>query len=123
MSLSPSPLAKDLFPTGTVKYEHGDFFEVNGLCKNSMPQNCTVLSRQQEFIRNGDRREYFLVEMRHAYAYFRICTAMENSGYDEYVAGFGVCSKHDTPDVIKKFLDYKMNHQNYCHRSMIVNKT
>lgn len=62
-------------------------FEVNGLAKGAVPQNCLVLGQGHQPHSKGDRREHFLVEVEGATLFFRICTAYPGSGYDEYAWG------------------------------------
>ena len=79
-------LLQKVFPAGQCGgRSYG--FEVNGLPKNTQPQNCDILVQGQEPDSRGDRREHFLVRVDGVLLFFRICTAMEGSGYDEFVAG------------------------------------
>lgn len=77
---------QSMFPLGTVR--KGDAMEVNGLPKGTEPQGVEIIGRFQdaEYADRGERREFFLVRNDEFFALFRICTAMEGSGYDEYVA-------------------------------------
>ena len=78
---------KQLFPTGEVRG-----IEVNNLNKNTVPLNCQILCEFSEPHSRGDRRDYYLVKVNGTdlLAYFRVCTAMKGSGYDEYAVIYGV---------------------------------
>ena len=79
-----------LLPGGTANSRDASNFEVNGLEKDTQPQNCEVLCRGMEPDSRGDRREHFLVQIDGVMLFFRICTAMENSGYAEFAVGRGI---------------------------------
>ena len=76
-------IAAKLFPEGTVNGRGG--VEINGLPAGSQPQNCEVLLRGAKENSRGERREFYLVQCDAVMLYLRICTAMEGSGYDEFV--------------------------------------
>jgi hypothetical protein len=90
---------QSLFPDGTVVYckpDHGGAFEINGLSKGSIPQNCEVLaSGQEKRVAHNGRREHFLVKAGDAVFFFRICSAAPGSGFDESVAGRGYAHASD----------------------------
>lgn len=75
-----------MFPLGQV-YANRRSFEVNGLPKNTVPQYGDILASGMEPDSRGDRREHYLVRTDGMLMFFRICTAMESSGYAEFVAG------------------------------------
>lgn len=81
-------LLRSIFPQGVVNYVHDStgWFEVNGLSEGTVPQNCEILDRGQERSAK-DRREHFLVKTENFILFFRICTAMKGSSYDEFAVG------------------------------------
>lgn len=77
-----STILAQLFPTGVANGREGR--EVNGLGKGTVPQNCEVLVTAKGSSSSGNRREYYLVRCEGVMLYLRICTAMADSGYDEF---------------------------------------
>jgi hypothetical protein len=79
-----------VFPAGTVTNPGPKWFEVNGLAKGTMPAEGKVIARgyhKPGHMSPDDRREQFLVELDNHLLYFRICTAGEDSGYNEFATG------------------------------------
>ena len=82
-----------IFPTGFVKEynpDKGISFEVHGLPRNSVPQNCEVLaSGQFQFSLRQQRSESYLVKTEDFVLFFRIVPAPPDSGYAELALGSG----------------------------------
>lgn len=78
-----------IFPAGVLRRadpETGCAFEVHGLPKSAVPQNCEVLaSGQFQFSAGQQRRESFLVKRDDFVLFFRICPVPPDSGYAEIV--------------------------------------
>lgn len=96
-TLSESILRK-IFPDESLTVGRGGD-ELNGLSKGSKPKNCKVhLKIPSPFSSDrGRRRDFYAVSVPSMYAEgefhfveFRICDAMEGSGYDEFVA---ICAR------------------------------
>jgi hypothetical protein len=89
-----------IFPDGTVTDFDPTFpwgYDVIGLPKGTVPQNCEVLASGEGklFMSPVERRVHYLVKANGIMFYFRICTAMVGSGYDEFVAGLGCAEPED----------------------------
>lgn len=81
-----------LFPSGDIKRDGSEgfrWFEVNGLEAETTPQNCEVIMRgdHARYRNRGDYQTHYLVKVGGRYAHFRVCKAMEGSGYDAYATG------------------------------------
>lgn len=58
--------------------------EVNGLAKNSKPENCNILDNfttESEFTKT---QTHYLVVFQEQLIHLRVCDAYEGSGYDEF---------------------------------------
>lgn len=100
-----------LFPKGTLGYCHDNGrFEVNGLEVGTIPEHCDIIARGQDRWDKNGRREWFVVrgrgDIEGCAAFFRICTAMEGSGYAEFATGRYVCSPNRVAMV--EFVDASM---------------
>lgn len=98
--MNKQEILSSIFPSGDTPHVAQDFgggYEVTGLPKGTVPQNCEVLASSQEkrFLSPGERRAHYLVRAGGATLYFRICTAMPGSGYDEFVAGLGFATDEE----------------------------
>lgn len=83
-------LLQQIFPEGAIQYIHptAGWFEVNGLFKETQPNECAILARgQDKHARPGERREHFLVNADGVLLFFRICTAQLGSDYAEFAVG------------------------------------
>lgn len=73
-----------LFP-GAVR---GGRLEANGLPQGVVPEGQILARGDDRWKRETERREWFVVAKDGWLFFFRICTAMEGSGYDEFAACF-----------------------------------
>lgn len=83
-------LLKKLFPNPSATIEGRSGNEVNGLAKNTVPQNCEILASGLAKTSMLGRQEHYLVRVEDVLVYTRVCSAMEGSGYDEYAVIYGV---------------------------------
>ncbi len=80
-------LISRVFPEGRVHLRRFGF-DVDGLVSGTVPRNCEILLHGVQPHERGERRDHYLVRtMEGALMLFRICTALDGSGYDEFVAG------------------------------------
>ena len=98
-------LINRVFPEGDVALRRSSGFEVNGLPKGTQPQGCEILARGLEPDSRGDRREHYLVRVDAVMLFFRICTAMEGSGYDEFVAGRGIAVTYEEQVELRNYAE------------------
>jgi hypothetical protein len=75
---------KKLFPNPNATVNGRGGSEVNGLSKNTVPQNCEILASGLADTSLLGRQEHYLVRVDDALVYTRVCTAMEGSGYEEF---------------------------------------
>lgn len=83
-------ILKKLFPNPQTTFSGRNGYEVNGLSKGTVPQNCEILATGLADTRLLDRQEHYLVRVGDALVYTRVCAAMEGSGYDEFAVVHGV---------------------------------
>ena len=82
-------ILKKIFPSPNATFnERGD--EVNGLEKNTVPQNCDIVASGLATSHQLGRQEHYLARVDGALVYTRVCAAMEGSGYDEYAVVHGI---------------------------------
>lgn len=92
--MNKQSILKKIFPAATaVIDERGT--EVNGLAKDTVPQNCDVLASGLAAAPTLGRQEHYLVSIDGALVYTRICSAMAGSGYAEYAVIHGVAVSDD----------------------------
>jgi hypothetical protein len=76
-----------IFPAGVVRDgdpDRGNSFEVHGLPKNAVPQNCEVLaSGKFQFAVGQESRESYLVKTDGCVLFLRICVARPGSSFAE----------------------------------------
>lgn len=72
-----------LFPQPTATFD-SEGREVNGLPRDTVPQNCEVLDSGQGGSELLRRQDHFLVRVAGVLVFLRICTADAQSGYGEY---------------------------------------
>lgn len=82
-------ILKKLFPSPNATFNVRGT-EVNGLVKNTAPQNCEILASGLADTHTLGRQEHYLVRVDDTLVYTRVCAAMEGSGYDEYAVIFGI---------------------------------
>jgi hypothetical protein len=70
-------------------------FEVNGLPKGTVPVNCEILAQGLANTALLGRQEHFLVSSGEQLVYLRVCTASEDSGYDEFAYVHGIATTED----------------------------
>lgn len=88
-------------PTATVNGRGGS--EVNGLPRNTVPQNCEIVLSGLSTSPITKRQEHYLVRIDSLLVFLRVCSAYEGSGYDEYAVIRNVA---DTPEKQAELLDY-----------------
>jgi len=88
-------------PTATVNGRGGS--EVNGLPRNTVPQNCDIVLSGLHTSRITNRQEHYLVRIDNQLIFLRVCSAYPDSGYDEYAVIRDVA---DTPEKQAELLDY-----------------
>ena len=82
-----------LFPAGVIPTDGSGVsrhFEVNGLSAETTPQNCEVIDMGDDrtYRERGDYQTHYVVKIGGRHAHFRVCKAMEGSGYDAYATGY-----------------------------------
>lgn len=77
-----------LFPNGVVKH-NAYTFEVNGLSEEQTPQNCEILAKGDDNFYRGrkDYQTHYVVKVGGRRVRFRVCKAMQGSGYEAYACG------------------------------------
>ena len=83
-----------IFPNKEITV-NGRQWEVNVLEKNYQPSGNILRNAESCFSVINDRHEWFIVEQDAYQFLFRICTAMENSGYDEYAVIHYIATNDD----------------------------
>jgi hypothetical protein len=82
-----------IFPSGVIGPgvpEHGGFFEVLGLPKGVVPQNCERVASGRSRPRVGQEvRESYLVRTADYLLFFRACPAHTNRGHNAFVMSCG----------------------------------
>lgn len=76
-------LLSELFPQPTATCDKRGT-EVNGLPKDTVPQNCEVVYSGKRYSSIVKRQDHFLVCVHGVLVFLRVCSAHEGSGYDEY---------------------------------------
>ena len=88
-----------LFPSGNVidcGSRYGDYLEVYGLPKGSVPQNCEVLASGRPKLFSGhEHQEIYLVKTEDFLLLLRICPAGPNAGDGEFVVSRGYAHVDD----------------------------
>ncbi len=85
-------ILKRIFPGENATFSSRGGREVNGLAKNTVPQNCEILVCGLARTYTLGRQEHFLVRVDGVLLYLRVCTAMEGSGYDEFAVIYSVAT-------------------------------
>lgn len=78
--------------------------EINGLKKDSSPENCAVLGSFSRPTTNEDRREFYLLQQNDYLVLLRICTA-SGSDYDEFVVIHGATNSLEEVIKLKNTFD------------------
>lgn len=81
--MDKTEILSQLFPQPTATFDKRGT-EVNGLPKDTVPQNCEVVYSGKSYSPIVKRQDYFLVRVQDVLVFLRVCTAFEGSGYDEY---------------------------------------
>lgn len=81
---TPAPFLRKLFPQSTASFAGRSGKEVNGLPQNTVPQGCEILAEGTHNSSILGRQTYYLVEVDGVQVYLRVCTAHEDSDYDEF---------------------------------------
>jgi hypothetical protein len=81
---------RKLFPSPKATFNGRGGDEINGLDKNTVPNNCTILARGLAKTHGLGRQEHFLVEVDDTLVYTRVCAAMKGSAYDEFAVVLGL---------------------------------
>ena len=84
-----------------------DDTEVNGLSKDTYPENCEILMSGQER-RVHSRREWFLVKVDGVFLFLRICTAAPGCGYDEFAVLHEVAVTEDAQQRLQAYAAEKI---------------
>lgn len=93
--MNKKELLQRIFPQASATVHGRDASEVNGLPKDTVPQNCDILVRAMNRWDAQRKQEHYLVRIDGVMLYLRVCTAMAGSGYDEYAAILRVCGPED----------------------------
>lgn len=88
-----------IFPAGVVvgcNPRDGGLFEVRGLPKGTVPENCEVLAGGHTPQTHGcEHRETYLVRTEDFVLFFDVCAAPPGCGYDAFVESGGYASVAD----------------------------
>lgn len=105
-SASNIAILQKIFPQPTAVIS-SSADEVNGLPKNTTPQNCEILASGIATINPDNRQEHYLLSIDNAFVYLRICTAAKGSGYDEFAAVHGISElqKEQLADRAHRFIN------------------
>lgn len=83
-----------IFPNADI-VDQQRVIEVNGLKKNSQPQNCEIVAMKEMGLPSVSSRRFYLVECENYGIHLRICTAYPNCGYDEFAVVHHMKNVHD----------------------------
>ena len=107
--MNKQDILKRIFPQPTATFEGRGGSEVNGLPKNTAPQNCEILMSGLADTKLLGRQEHYLVQVDDALVYTRVCAAGMGSGYDEYAVIHGVAffeeDKAQLTERAKRFIE------------------
>ena len=104
MSTSIEFILETIFPEGIQNLKDE---EINGLPKGVTPINCDVLLSGEGRSKPNERRTHMLLEAGGHLFFLRICSAYQDSGYDEFVV-IRQIEESDTP-AGKKLKEYAQN--------------
>lgn len=94
---------RKLFPQQTASFDGRGGSEVNGLPKNTIPENCEILLSGLKNSKILNRQEHYLVQVDETMIYLRVCSAYEGSGYDEFAV---IRDSAETSEEKEALLDY-----------------
>ncbi len=83
-------ILRRLFPSPNACFNGRSGREVNGLDKDTVPQNCEIRARGLALTQLLGRQEHFLVRIDDALVYTRVCSAMPGCGYAEFAVIYGI---------------------------------
>ncbi|MNR71772.1 hypothetical protein D3C71_24500 [compost metagenome] len=110
--MNKQDILKRIFPQPTATFDGRGGSEVNGLPKNTAPQNCEILMSGLADTKLLGRQEHYLVRVDDALVYTRVCAAGKGSGYDEYAVIHGVAFSEEEKKPLTEWASRFINSSN-----------